>query len=169
MAVNCCVLPRLIEGFAGVTAMDASTGCVTVSVAVPVILLIVAPMVELPAITLVAKPPPVIVATLEGNELHITILVKFCMLPSLYVPVAVNCCVVPAAIEGFVGVTEIEARTGEVTVSVAVPRTSPKAAMIVVPPVMTPVARPVELIIATGFVAELHVTVEVTSCMLPSL
>jgi hypothetical protein len=82
--------------------------------------------------------------------------------------VAVNCCVFPAAIEGFVGVTEIDARTGEVTVSVAAPCIVPEVAVIVVIPTMMPAARPAELIIATG-VPELHPTEEVKSFMLPSL
>jgi len=94
--------------------------------------------------------------------------VKFSVLPSLYVPVAMNCCAFPAAIEGFVGVTEIEARTGEVTVIVAAPCTVPEVAVIVVIPTMTPVARPAELIIATGD-PELHPTEEVTSSILASL
>jgi hypothetical protein len=79
-----------------------------------------------------------------------------------------NCCTFPAAIEAFIGVTEIEARTGEVTVSVAAPWTDPEVAVIVVIPTTTPVARPLELIIATG-VPVLHATEEVTSCILPSL
>src|SRR5271157_6549271 len=108
VAVNCCVLPTAMEGFAGVTAIDTSTAAVTVSVVEPVILLIVAPIVEAPLLTPFAKPPAVIVATAGAEELHVAVLVRFCVLPSLYVPVAVNCCVVPAAMEGFAGVTAID-------------------------------------------------------------
>ena len=77
VAVNCCVLPTAIEGFVGVTAMETSTGAVMVSVVVPIMPLMVAPMVELPVITAVAKPPGAIVATLAGIELHATALVRF--------------------------------------------------------------------------------------------
>jgi len=57
-----------------------------------------------------------IVATLVFDELQVTDGVMFCMLPSEYVPVAVNCSVVLPLIVGFVGVTAIEERTGAVAV-----------------------------------------------------
>jgi hypothetical protein len=41
----------------------------------------------------------VIVATAVFVELHVTKLVRFCVLESLYVPVAVNCCVAPLEME----------------------------------------------------------------------
>ena len=40
------------------------------------------------------------------------------MLPSEYVPVAVNCCVVPFGIDGFAGVTAIDTRVAGPTVKV---------------------------------------------------
>jgi hypothetical protein len=40
----------------------------------------------------------------------------FCVVLSLYVPVAVNCCVVPAGIAGLTGVTVIEASVAAATV-----------------------------------------------------
>jgi hypothetical protein len=68
----------------------------------------------------VANPAPLMVATLAFVELQVTELVRFCVLLSLYVPVAVNCCASPAAIEGLAGVTAIDtsvADTAAVTVS----------------------------------------------------
>ena len=50
-------------------------------------------------------PPLVIVATAVLVELHVTELVRFCVLLSLYVPVAVYCWVVPLAMEALAGVT----------------------------------------------------------------
>ena len=82
---------------------------------------------------------------------------------------AVSCCVFPAAIELFAGVTAIEARTEEVTVSVAVPCTVPETAMIVVLPTIKPLARPAALIVATFGADELHAAVLVRFCVLPSL
>ncbi len=66
----------------------------------------VAVMVLEPAATPVAKPETLIVATavFDESQLADTALV----LPSLYVPVALNCCVLPIAIAGLAGVTEIE-------------------------------------------------------------
>jgi hypothetical protein len=144
VAVNCCVLPAAIEGFAGVTAIDTSKGAVTVSVVEPLILLgggagdgggggltigvpgvtrvarppkgweggdggvvvtNVAMTIVLPAETLLARPAALIVATLGADELQATAAVRFSVLPLPYVPVAVNCCVLPAASDGFTGVT----------------------------------------------------------------
>ena len=43
---------------------------------------------------------------------------RSCVVPSLYVPIAVNCSAVPFAIDGLGGVTAIETSTASVTVSV---------------------------------------------------
>ena len=45
------------------------------------------------------------------------------MLLSLKVPVAVNCCVAPLAIDGFAGVTAIDCSVAAVTVSTVEPLT----------------------------------------------
>lgn len=63
----------------------------TVNVAEPLIVPEVAVMVAVPCATLVAKPDALIVATEGLDDVHVT--VRFCIVPSLYVPVAVNCCV----------------------------------------------------------------------------
>jgi hypothetical protein len=46
------------------------------------------------------------------------------------VPVAVNCCVVPFAIEGFAGVTAIDTSVAEVTVKIVEPMTPAEAALV---------------------------------------
>ncbi len=48
------------------------------------------------------------VATTAAEELHVTVVVMSCVELSEKVPVAVNCCVVPLAIVGLVGVTDID-------------------------------------------------------------
>ncbi len=53
-----------------------------------------------------------IVATDADVELHVTDPVKFCVVLSEKVPVAVNCHVVPRAMLGLVGVTEMDTRVG---------------------------------------------------------
>ena len=80
-----------MEGFAGVTAIDTSVGAVTVSVVEPLIAPEVALIVLVPVATPVANPPAVIVATVVVCELHVAVLVKFCVELSEKVPVAVNC------------------------------------------------------------------------------
>jgi hypothetical protein len=96
----------------------------------------------------VASPPAAIVATLVVCELHVAVPVKFCVELSEKVPVAVNCFVVPFAIEGFAGVTAIETRVAEVTVSTVDPLTVPEVAMIVLDPAAFAVAIPPVVIVA---------------------
>jgi len=41
----------------------------------------------------VANPPALTVAIEVADDVHAAVLVRFCVVPLLYVPVAVNCCV----------------------------------------------------------------------------
>ena len=157
MAVNCSVLPVARDAFAGVTAIDVSTGEVTVSVVEPCMAPEVAAIVVLPAIKLLASPTALIVATLGDDELHTTDPVRFCILPSEYVPVAVNCCGKPAAMLGFDGVTAMEFSTGTVTNSVVEPEKLPIIALMLEAPADTPVAKPPAVIVATPGADELQV------------
>jgi hypothetical protein len=77
MAVNCCVVPLAIEALAGVTAMDANTGAITVRPVEPLIDPEAAWIVVLPVATPVARPTLVIVAAEVFDELHVTELVRF--------------------------------------------------------------------------------------------
>src|SRR5262245_13610222 len=62
------------------------------------------------------------VATASAEDCHVTILVTSCLVLSVNRPVAVNCCVVPAAICAFVGVTSIAAsRKGRILIVTGVP------------------------------------------------
>jgi hypothetical protein len=85
------VAPLVVDGFEGVTAMDWSVAAITVSVAKPFIVPDVALMVEVPTPAPVARPAAVMVATVVVPELHAAVLVRFWVVPSLKVPVAVNC------------------------------------------------------------------------------
>jgi hypothetical protein len=157
VAVNCCLVPTAIEAFPGVTAIDTSTGAVTANVAEPVMLPSAAMRLDWPVFTPVARPLGVIAATPGADELHAAVLVRFCALPSLYVPVAANCCVFPAAIEAFPGVTAIDTSTGAVTVSVVELVILVMVALRLEVPAVTPVARPPAVIVATPGADELHV------------
>jgi hypothetical protein len=101
---------------------------VTVSVVEPLIEPEAAWMVVLPVATAVARPPLVIVATAVLVEVQLTELVRFCWLPSLYVPVAVNCSVAPFTIDAFAGVTASDTKLGGVTVRFVDPLIDPEAA-----------------------------------------
>jgi hypothetical protein len=54
-----------------------------------------------------------IVATDVLEDAHSTVVVMFRMLPSLKLPVAINCCVEPLVIDGVDGVTAMEVRRRE--------------------------------------------------------
>jgi hypothetical protein len=168
VAVNCCVAPVASEVFAGVTAIDTSVGAVTIRLVEPLMEPEVAWIVALPALTPVANPPLVIVATAVIEEVHVTELVRFAVLPPAKTPVAVNCCAVPLAMEAFAGVTTIDTKT-RVTVRLVEPLIAPEVACIVALPAPTPVANPALVIVATEVFAELHVTALVRFCVLASL
>ncbi len=76
---------------AGVTAIETSMAGPTVRVVEPLTEPDVAVIVVLPCATLVASPELLMVATAAVDELHVTVFVRFCVLPSVNVPVAVNC------------------------------------------------------------------------------
>jgi len=83
------------------------------------------------------------------------------VVPSLNVPVAVNCCVAPLVIEGFAGVTAIDCSVAAVTVSTVEPEIALDVALIVDVPTPAPVASPAPLIVAVVVVPEVQVTLEV--------
>ena len=116
-----------------------------------------------------ASPLPFTVAIPVADELHGTVLLRFCVLPLLYFPVAVNCWVLPAATEALAGVTESEVKTAAVTVSVAEPVIAPDLAVMVVVPGATVVANPLALIFAIVVADEFHSAVLVRFCVLPLL
>jgi hypothetical protein len=82
--VNCCVAPFAIDGAAGVTAIDCSVAAVPVSVAMfDVTLLSVAVMFVEPTPVTVARPPAAIVAAAVLEDVHVTCVVRFCVVLSL--------------------------------------------------------------------------------------
>lgn len=100
----------------------------------------------LPAVTPVASPLCVTVAPVEA--LQVTLEVMFCVLPSAYVPVAVNCCVPLGATAAVAGVTAMDF-SGLVTVRTVELIIDPEFnEMVVVPPDIA-VARPEVFMVAT--------------------
>lgn len=118
-----------------------------------------------------AAPSPVVGPTLtivESAELHVAVVVRFCVVPSVYLPVAVNCRYVPGFIVGLAGVTVMDVRVAAETCRVVAPLTLPEAAVIVVDPCALVVARPLLAITATVVDDEVQVAVLVRSIMDPS-
>lgn len=121
---------------------------------------------------LLATPLELIVATATSEEVHAACTVILTAEPSLKVPCAVNVCEDPKLIAELAGVTAIETKVALVTVSVVVALIPENAAVIVVVPVVTPVATPplpdALLTVATDGVDEVQVTAEVRSNCWPS-
>lgn len=124
VALNACCTPAGTVVDAGVTAIDLSVAAVTDSVAVPDTLPEAAVMVALPTLAPVATPAALIDATAVLLELQLTEPVMSCVLLSEYVPVALNGCVVPLAIEAVDGDTVMPFKVAPVTVTVVEPATA---------------------------------------------
>jgi hypothetical protein len=173
VAVNACVVPSAIAGIVGVTAIETRAAALTVSVVDPLIEPEVAVIFAVPWPTLLATPcvpvASLIVAVVGVSELHCTLAVMFCVLPSVKVPVAVNAWVVPSGIVGIAGVTAIETNTAGVTVSVVEPVIEPRLAVTVVLPTATAAATPCPFTVAIAPSAVLHATWLVRFSVLPSL
>lgn len=168
VAANCLVVPTAMLELAGVTLIDTSVAAVTMSDAVPLTDPDVAVIVVVPALTPAASPLELMLATELADELQVTE-VNSCVLPSSKLPIAVNCCCVPTAIDGVARLTEIEVKCAATTVNVEVSLNEPKVAVIVVCPAATVVASPEPAIVATEVEDEVHVTPVVRSALDPSL
>ena len=130
----------------------------TVRLVVPLMLPRVAEIVTGPADTAVARPELLIVAHVVSEEAQVTWLVKFSVVPSDNVPVAVNCSVFPTDKLVLAGVTAIDWSAAAVAVRLVVPLMLPSVAEIVTGPGDTDVARPALLIVAHVVSEEAQVT-----------
>ena len=105
-----------------------------------------APIVVVPAAMQLTLPATLgafaTVATGACDELQCAFSVMSCVLASLNVPMAANCCTVPAAAVGFGGVKATDTRVPVPTISVVVPVTPEALAEIVTDPPFLPWAIP---------------------------
>jgi hypothetical protein len=81
--VNCKNVPGFIVGFVGVTVIVLSVAAVTSRVVDPLTPLNAAPIVVDPIALVVAKPPLAMVATVAVDELHVAVVVRSFIDPSL--------------------------------------------------------------------------------------
>jgi hypothetical protein len=102
-------------------------------------------------------------------ESHVTDVVKSSVLPSLYVPVALSCFVVPKAKDGSGGVIAIETNTGCATLRSAEAVIDPETAVMVALPMASAVANPVLVTLATSGEEEFQLMELVRFCVLPSV
>ena len=130
-------------------------------------------IVTVPGTRVLARPwlPAVLltVATVPSEELQCAVPETSCVLPSLNVPLAVNCWVVPNGTEEAAGSTAIAVNVAAVTVKVVEPLMFPEVAVIDVVPVPALEAKPVLLIVATPISLDRQVTELVRSCVLLSV
>ena len=75
----------------------------------------------------------------------------------------------PAAIDGFAGVTAIDCSVAAVTVSVVLPEMAPRVADIEDVPAFSAEAKPALVMVAVAGVPEAHVTLAVMFCVELSL
>src|SRR5664279_1152264 len=121
-----------MEAVAGATAMDVRVALVTVSAAGRLVIGPSVAVIEVfPGAIPVANPcvpaELLIFATAGVLDAHVTVEVSTLVVPSAYVPVAVNDCVKPTATDWVSGVTAIET-SGLVMVRTAVAEMLPWAA-----------------------------------------
>lgn len=121
-----------------------------------------------PVVSEVAKPVAPMIAIEGAEEVQLTKAERFCVVPSVKVPVAVNCSFVPSGMEAPPEVTEMDIKTADETVSPVWPDKPPDVAVIVAPPIPCPVARPLLSTLAILVLVDAHVTVDVKFCVLPS-
>ena len=130
----------------------------TVRIVFPEILPEEPAMVAVPGEAAVARPLLSTVATAVLDDLQVTCVVIPLVVPSEYVPEAVNCWVFPAGVVGLAGVMDMEDRVAGVTARVVFPETLPEVAVIVAFPPVTAVASPLLLTVATAVLDDLQVT-----------
>ena len=103
------------------------------------------------------------------DDAQAAVLLRFCVDPSVYVPVAMNCSFKPFGIDGFAGVTAIDTSVAGPTVISVLADTAPEVALICELPCPAPVARPPEVMVPTLVFDDPQVTELVTSTIDPSV
>ena len=103
VALKVVVVSAAIDAVDGTTAIVTKFGGATVNVVALLTPSKLAETVEVPCPTVVASPEGETVAAAALELFHTTNAVKSLALPSLYLPVAWNCCANPADTEGLLG------------------------------------------------------------------
>ena len=115
-----------------------------------------------PMATAVRKPVALTVAAAGLEELQVAEVVRFCVLLSLKVPVAVSCSVLPRTTELLGAVIMIDCNVAAVTVSETVFEVMPPCdPLMLLEPTPVPVARPMLLIVAAAVFEEVQAIDEV--------
>ena len=157
-----------MEELDGAIWRETRVALVTVTDAVAAMLPEVAVMVEVPGAAPRPRPLASMVSMLVALEDHCRD-VSTWVLPSSKLPVAVNCCCVPVAMDTVAGETVMEVRCAGMTVMVLESVKEPTVAVMVVVPAARITARPLLSMVATVVVEEVQVTPPTRSWAEPSL
>jgi len=152
----------------GAISRETRVALLTVTEAVAAMTPEVAVTVDVPGPTASPSPFASTVSTLLALDDHCKD-VSTCVLPSSKLPVAVNCCSVPAAIEMVAGAMVMEVRCAGTTVMVVESLKAPTVAVIVVEPAVRIAARPVLSMVPTVVDEDVQVTPLTRSWTEPSL
>ena len=165
------MVPFAIDELVAVALIDCSVAAVTVSAELfEVNPFCVAVMLVEPMAVPVARPVALMLATVGLELAQMDAFVRSWVLPSLKVPVALNCTLVPLAIEELVVLIVIDCNVAAVTVSATVlDVTPPCEAVTVAVPVPTPLAKPLPLIETADVFEEFQLTEFVRFWVEPSL
>jgi len=155
------VEPATALELAGVTVM--AVGACTVNVVAPETPEKDAPIAVEPIEAEEARPLALIEAIAVFDEFQVTSDVMSWTTEFDNVPVAENCCVVPAAMVEFAGVTAMDTTVADVRV--VDPVMPPKTALILLEPTATAVVTPLAPIVATAVFDEFQVATLVKSCV----
>jgi hypothetical protein len=132
----------------GTTAIVNRLGGATTRVEIADNVPTVAVITVVPCSTPVADPLALMSETLWGTENQLAMVVKFCVLPSEYVPVSWYCWVKPTATVAEDGVSEIATKAGAPTVTTVDALWAPELAWTMLVHRITPVTKPVLLTVA---------------------
>jgi len=142
-----CPLPISTDELAGDITRPVGVGGSMWKGAFPVTEPDTADTVTIPALNVVSSPVDVIVARVGSDVDQFAVASGF-ELPSENVPDAANCCVSPAATDGFGAITVIDCRLAESIRKGVLPVVEPEAASTLTVPGLSVVSSPVEVIVA---------------------
>ena len=157
VALSCRLVPKTRDELVGEIAIAVRIGFVTTrfveATTDPEVAVTVVPPVASP----VAKPLLLTVATPGVDDVQLTRPVTFCVLPSVKVAKALNCCVVPSGIAALVGVMVRATKAGALTVRAAEPLIGPDVALMLTLPCELLLTKPPGALLATAAEEETHV------------
>lgn len=173
VAVNCCDLPKGMLELDGATVRVTMVALVTVRLPAPTTPPNAAVIVELPGDTPRARPwvpaESLMVAIDGAEDVQVAEFVRFCVLPSANVAVAVYCNSTCSGMLVVAGITAIDCNIEDSTTMLEVLEMAPSVAVIMADPADCPVACPEPMIVTTCVLEELHVTVLLMVWVDPSL